>query len=181
MLSENWGVRCRVSGKGDVRYWHLVWNYTKLKANRRTAEYRISKGGFALRGVGATTPTSRRLRSVIFYKIDRIPYFEIRNSKFIIRYSLFNTNMKALICNTRPKFLSRLNWPLFRPAAPLVWNFMKSNDAFVEFHMRFQSTDFLLVLHPLRYSDFEDEHEDEYEKNQIKSHAYALRPQPYTM
>ncbi len=66
---------------------------------------------------------------------------------------------------------------------------MKSNDAFVEFHMRFQSTDFVLVvvlvlvlaLHPLRNSDFGDEHEDEYEKNQIKSHAYALRPQPYTM
>jgi hypothetical protein len=52
---------------------------------------------------------------------------------------------------------------------------MKSNDAFVEFHMRFQSTDFVLVLHPLRNSDFEDEHEheDEDEKNQIKSHAYA--------
>ena len=52
---------------------------------------------------------------------------------------------------------------------------MKSNDAFVEFHMRFQSTDFVLVvvlvlvLHPLRNSDFEDEDE----KNQIKSHAYA--------
>jgi hypothetical protein len=46
---------------------------------------------------------------------------------------------------------------------------MKSKDAFVEFHMRFQSKD--LVLHPLRNSDFEDE--DEYEKNQIKSHAYA--------
>ena len=49
--------------------------------------------------------------------------------------------------------------------------------------MRFQSTDFVLVvvlvlvLHPLRNSDFEDE----YEKKQIKSHAYALRPQPYTM
>jgi hypothetical protein len=47
----------------------------------------------------------------------------------------------------------------------------------VEFHMRFQSTDFVLVvvlvlvLHPLRNSDFENEHEDE--KNQIKSHAYA--------
>ena len=54
---------------------------------------------------------------------------------------------------------------------------MKSNDAFVEFHMRFQSTDFVLVvvlvLHPLRNYDFEDEHEDEDEKNQIKSHAYA--------
>jgi hypothetical protein len=54
---------------------------------------------------------------------------------------------------------------------------MKSNDAFVEFHMRFQSTDFVLVvvlvlvLHPLKNSDFE--YEDEYEKNQIKSHAYA--------
>jgi hypothetical protein len=50
---------------------------------------------------------------------------------------------------------------------------MKSNDAFVGFHMRFQSTDFVLVLHPLRNSDFDDEHEDEYEKNQIKSLAYT--------
>ena len=41
--------------------------------------------------------------------------------------------------------------------------------------MRSQSTDFVLVhvLHPLRNSDFEDEYE--YEKNQIKSLAYALR------
>ena len=52
---------------------------------------------------------------------------------------------------------------------------MKSNDAFVEFHMRFQSTDFVLVvvlvlvLHPLRNYDFEDEDE----KNQVKSHGYA--------
>jgi len=27
----------------------------------------------------------------------------------------------------------------------------------------------------------EDEHDDEYEKNQIRSHASALRPQPYTL
>ena len=46
--------------------------------------------------------------------------------------------------------------------------------------MRFQSTDFVLVLvlHPLRNSDFEHEDEDEDEKNQIKSHAYALNPIP---
>ena len=51
----------------------------------------MSKGGFALRGVGIRTPTSRRLRSVIFYKIDRIPYFDIRYSLFDIRYSLFQS------------------------------------------------------------------------------------------
>jgi hypothetical protein len=56
---------------------------------------------------------------------------------------------------------------------------MKFNVIFVKFHTRLQNTDFVLVvvlvlvLHPLRNSDFEDEHEDEYEKNQIKSHAYA--------
>jgi hypothetical protein len=61
---------------------------------------------------------------------------------------------------------------------------MKSNVIFVKIHTRLQSTDFVLVvvlvlvLRPLRNSDFEheDEDEDEYEKNQIKSHAYALVP-----
>ena len=59
---------------------------------------------------------------------------------------------------------------------------MESNVIFVKFHTGLQGTDFVLVvvlvlvLHPLRNSYFEDE----YEKNQIKSHAYALRPQPYT-
>jgi hypothetical protein len=54
---------------------------------------------------------------------------------------------------------------------------MKSNVILVKFHTRLQSTDFVLVvvlvlvLRPLQNSDFEDEHEDEYEKNQIKSHA----------
>jgi hypothetical protein len=35
----------------------------------------------------------------------------------------------------------------------------------------------VLVLRPLKNSYFEDE----YEKNQIKSPAYALRAQPYTI
>ncbi|MDJ0816593.1 MAG: hypothetical protein QNJ58_10350 [Desulfobacterales bacterium] len=56
----------------------------------------------ALRGVGAKTPTSplpaRRLHRLpgrrggfaqTFYKIDQIPYFDIQNSLFDIRYSLF--------------------------------------------------------------------------------------------
>jgi hypothetical protein len=62
---------------------------------------------------------------------------------------------------------------------------MKSNVILVKFHTRLQSMDFVvvlvLVLRPLKNSYFEDEHEDEYEKNQIKSHAYALRPQSYTI
>jgi hypothetical protein len=60
---------------------------------------------------------------------------------------------------------------------------MKSNVILVKFHTRLQSMDFVvvLVLRPLKNSYFEDEHEDEYEKNQIKSHAYALRPQLYTI
>jgi hypothetical protein len=41
---------------------------------------------------------------------DRIPYFDIHYSLFDIRYSLFAFS----------KFLSRLNWPLFRPAAALI-------------------------------------------------------------
>jgi hypothetical protein len=53
---------------------------TKLKANRRTAEpqnieYRMSKGGIATLG--------------LFYKIDRIPSFDIRYSVFDIRFFLF--------------------------------------------------------------------------------------------
>jgi hypothetical protein len=36
-------------------------------------DLRLKIFGIALRGVGATTPTSRRLRSVFFIKIDSIP------------------------------------------------------------------------------------------------------------
>jgi hypothetical protein len=46
---------------------------------------------------------------------------------------------------------------------------MKSDVIFVKFHPRLQSTDFVLVVvlvlvpRPLKNSDFEDEHEDEYD------------------
>ena len=52
---------------------------------------------------------------------------------------------------------------------------MKSNLIFVKFHGRLQNSDFVvvLVLHLLKNSDFDDEHEDEDEKSQIKSHASA--------
>jgi len=45
----------------------------------------------------------------------------------------------------------------------------------MKFHTRLQSTDFVVVLVPRPYKIliYEDEHEDE--KNQIRSHAYALR------
>ncbi len=39
----------------------------------------------------------------------------------------------------------------------------------------------VLVLVPYKILIHEDEHDDEYEKNQIRSHASALRPQPYTL
>jgi hypothetical protein len=42
------------------------------------------------------------LCSVFFIKIDRMPYFDIRNSVFDIRFL---------------KFLIRSDWPLFRPEA----------------------------------------------------------------
>jgi len=44
----------------------------------------MTKGGIALRGVGAKSPTSRRLRSIFLDKIDQIPSFEIRYSIFDI-------------------------------------------------------------------------------------------------
>ncbi len=55
---------------------------------------------------------------------------------------------------------------------------MKSNAIFMKFHTRLQSTDFVVVLlvpRPYKILIYEDEHEDEDEKNQIRSHAYALR------
>jgi len=64
---------------------------------------------------------------------------------------------------------------------------MKSNVIFVKFHTRLQSTDFVLVvvlvlvLVPRPYKILIHEHEDEDEKNPIRSHAYALRLQPYTI
>ena len=52
------------------------------RTEQRTAEYRLSKCGIALRGVGVRTSTSRRLRSIFFLKIDRIHSFDIRYSLF---------------------------------------------------------------------------------------------------
>jgi hypothetical protein len=43
------------------------------------------------------------------------------------------------------------------------------------------ATAFVLVLVPYKILIHEDEHEDEDEKNQIRSHASALRPQPSTL
>jgi hypothetical protein len=55
---------------------------------------------------------------------------------------------------------------------------MKSNVIFVKFHTRLQNTEFVvLVLRPIKNSDFEDEHENEDEKYQIRSPAYALTPE----
>jgi len=55
---------------------------------------------------------------------------------------------------------------------------------FVNFHKKLQSMDFIvvvlvLVLRPRLNSDFEDddEHEDEYDNNQIKSTANVLTPE----
>jgi hypothetical protein len=58
------------------------------------------------------TAECRRVESLcsVFFKIDRIPYFDIRHSKFDIRYSLL------------PSFF--LDWTeRWLPAAPLI--FMK--------------------------------------------------------
>ena len=57
---------------------------------------------------------------------------------------------------------------------------MKSNAIFVNSHTRLQNTDIVLVvvLVLVPYKILIHEHYDEEEKNQIRSHAYALRPQP---
>ena len=48
---------------------------------------------------------------------------------------------------------------------------MKSDVIFVKFHTLLQSTDFVVVLVLDEILIPEDEHEDEYEKYQIISHA----------
>ena len=52
---------------------------------------------------------------------------------------------------------------------------MKSNAIFMKFHTRLQSTDFVVVLvlvpRPYKILIYENEHEDDDEKNQIRSHA----------
>ena len=45
----------------------------------------------------------------------------------------------------------------------------------MKFHTRLQSTDFVIVPRPYKILIYEDEHEDDDEKNQIRSHAFALR------
>jgi len=49
----------------------------------------MSKSGFALLG--------------LFYKIDRMPYFDIRNSVFDIRYSLF----QSFFCDQSGRFFGQ--------------------------------------------------------------------------
>jgi hypothetical protein len=66
----------------------------------------MSKGGIASGFAFGYDPSGRS----VFFKIDRIHYFNIRYSLFIIRYSIFAFS----------KFLFRSDWPLFRPAAALV-------------------------------------------------------------
>jgi hypothetical protein len=80
----------------------LIWNYdyrciyfdqsycfdaSFCKASRRISndERRMTKVGIALRGVGATTPTSRRLHE-IFFKTDRIHSFDVGCWTFISFY-----------------------------------------------------------------------------------------------
>jgi len=75
------------------------------------------------------------LRSVIFYKIDRIPYFDIR-------YSLFD------ILFFRVSFPIRLAVLLARGGARVKLH--ESNVIFVKFHTRLQSTDFVVVLVPYK-------------------------------
>ncbi|CAB1081596.1 hypothetical protein D1AOALGA4SA_9244 [Olavius algarvensis Delta 1 endosymbiont] len=70
------GFRCRVSGVRISRTSVPLYEIS-LKANRRTAEYRISN----------VEGWNRFAQS--FYKIDRIHSFDIRHSLFDIRYSLF--------------------------------------------------------------------------------------------
>jgi hypothetical protein len=50
----------------------------------------------------------------------------------------------------------------------------------VNFHTLLQSKDFVVVLDKILIPEDEHENEDEYEKYQIRSYAFALRPQPYT-
>jgi hypothetical protein len=50
---------------------------------------------------------------------------------------------------------------------------MKSNAISMKFYTRLQSTDFVLVLVPRPYKILMYEHEDEDEKYQIISHAFA--------
>ena len=52
----------------------------------RNDECRLTNDGIALRGVGAKSPTSRRLRE-IFFKIDRIHSFDVRCWTFDVRRS----------------------------------------------------------------------------------------------
>jgi hypothetical protein len=64
---------------------------TTIKANRRTAEYRISNVEGWI-----------RFAQSFFYKIDRIHYFDIRYSLFDIRYSLFQSFFFDLTGRSRP-------------------------------------------------------------------------------
>jgi hypothetical protein len=52
-------------------------------------DLRLKIWGIALRGVGATTPTSRRLRSVFSIKIDSIPLRAVGSTSRRLKYSIW--------------------------------------------------------------------------------------------
>jgi len=58
---------------------------------KRTAEYRMSNRRISKDGIATLC---------LFYKIDRIPYFDIRYSEFDIRYLLFYKLRKAKVSSS---------------------------------------------------------------------------------
>jgi hypothetical protein len=52
-------------------------------------DLRLKICGIALRGVGAITPTSRRLRSVFSIKIDSIPLRAVGSTSRRLKYSIW--------------------------------------------------------------------------------------------
>ena len=90
------GQRRRSCGSAPERHRFLMLRLLASMAwiKLRTAEYRISnrrmtKGGIALRGVGAAASTSRRLRSIFLYNGQNTFLRSAFGGIFMIRYSIF--------------------------------------------------------------------------------------------
>ena len=71
------------------------------------------------------------------------------------------------------KFLFRLDWPFFLASGGAR---MKLHEIKCHFHeVSHSGTEYRLRPRPYKILIYEDEHEDEDEMNQIRSHAFALR------
>jgi hypothetical protein len=103
-------------------FFYILWNFMKSNAIFIKFHTRLQNTDFVLVLVPIkfwfTRTRTKRIRLDCMHK-------PCASTLYPIPCSLYES--------TLPEFLFRLGWPLFRPVAVLVWNFMKSDAVFKKY------------------------------------------------